>query len=144
MKPRDTRLQQKRASRDLTRLLDDALHGRETGREGAERHGLRVLVQLVQAHLLDEGPLGTHLRAFVDALCQLDDNGRPVDSMRADLGHEVWAALWPTFNALRRGRAQQQVTFEKRREALARASAAPSPAPEATPDDGKEARHEEG
>lgn len=94
---KDARVKSKHAGRNLTQLIDKAMAG-GPGRGGAEAAGLRALAGLCQLFILGEGPLPDAMRELVRLLHDKSD------ALRRDIPPEVWAALWPTLNALVEGR----------------------------------------
>lgn len=123
-KTKDTRLQAKRAQKGLAQLVDDAMNGRATGREGAEAAGLRAIVGLVQLYVMGEGPLPDAMRELVTMIHNKSD------PLRRDIPPDAWAALWPTLNALTEARRKYVETVE----AVIR-SRSEGAAPEAPADD---------
>ena len=83
-----------------------ALSGEDPGTASAEGTGLRVLAQVGQGFILDEGPLFSHVRLFVSQLMKKDD------PLRRDIPPELWAALWPTLNTLWIAREKYVQTIE--------------------------------
>lgn len=99
---------------DFSRMVDDIMSGKRTGRAGAEAAGFRALTALIQVYLMGEGTLADSLRELVSALMKRDD------PLRKDIPEELWAALWPTFNTLTHAR-------KKAAEHLTRAAASVTP-----------------